>query len=274
MPIYEHHKYKQAELPFILNYTEISKKRPEYEWSNMHENVEIIFVTAGEAVVRVDGREIVVREGESVILGMNVLHAVGTYSSAGFYYLIVDRSFCRENYFDTNLLDFELLVRDKRLHDMVKELAEAYSHLNDRKFVKQDIRAKVLSLMAYVCGNYAYEIEEGKSDRSLNFIKDSISYICCNFNRPLTLEEVSRNAGVSKYYFVRVFHEVTGESFVKYLNKVRCDYAKQLLLNSDKPISRICEECGFFAPSYFSRTFKKYVGVLPSEYRANCNSVK
>ena len=91
---------------------------------------------------------------------------------------------------------------------------------------------------------------------------------------PLTLEEVSRNAGVSKYYFVRVFHEVTGESFVKYLNKVRCDYAKQLLLNSDKPISRICEECGFFAPSYFSRTFKKYVGVLPSEYRANCNSVK
>ena len=87
----------------------------------MHENVEIIFVTAGEAVVRVDGREIVVREGESVILGMNVLHAVGTYSSAGFYYLIVDRAFCRENYFDTNLLDFELLVRDKRLHDMVKD---------------------------------------------------------------------------------------------------------------------------------------------------------
>ena len=268
MPIYEQHEYIHGELPFILNHIiRNSKRYPTYERSNMHENVEIIFVTEGEAAIRADGKEIIARAGETVIFGTNVLHAVGTYSKTAFYYLIVDRSFCRENYFDTNLLRFETLVSDSLLHDMMKGIVESYSHLDDRRFSKQDIRARVLLLMSYICEKYSRQNEQGSGNQTLNYIKLSIEYICHNFNRPLSLDEVAQQVGVSKYHFTRTFREATGETFVKYLNRVRCDYAKQLLLNTDKTVSQICDECGFVSPSYFSRTFEKYVGVLPSEYR-------
>ena len=268
MPIYEHHEYKYGELPFILNHIiRISKKRPSYEMSNIHENVEIIFITEGEAAIRADGREIIAKAGDTVIIETNVLHAVGTYNSAAFCYLIVDRAFCRENYFDTNLLKFETLVSDSLLHDMMRDIIEAYSHLDDRRFSKQDIRARVLLLMSYICEKYSRENEQVSGNQTLNYIKLSIEYICHNFNRPLSLDEVAQQVGVSKYHFTRTFREATGETLVKHLNRVRCDYAKQLLLNTDKTVSQICDECGFVSPSYFSRTFEKYVGVLPSEYR-------
>ena len=268
MPIYEHHEYIHGELPFILNHTiRNSKRYPAYERSNLHENVEIVFVTEGEAAIRADGKEIIARAGDTVIFGTNVLHAVGTYSKAAFYYLIVDRSFCRENYFDTNLLKFETLVSDSLLHDMMRDIIDAYSHLDDRLFSKQDIRARVLLLMSYICENYSQKDEQGNGNQTLNYIKLSIEYICRNFNRPLSLDEVAQRVGVSKYHFTRTFRETTGETFLKYLNRVRCDYAKQLLLNTDKTVSQICDECGFISPSYFSRTFEKYAGILPSEYR-------
>lgn len=267
MPIYEHHQYKDYELPFILNHHSITDVRPEYEWNNMHENIEIIFVVEGEAIVHIDGVEVKAIAGDTVILGSNVLHAVGTCTSAKYHYLIVDRAFCVENHFDTNRLSFNICVHDKTIHGMLRDLTEAYSCLNKRNYAKQEIRARVLLLMSYICENYSVESTQSNDVQSLYFAKLAISYIYEHFSSPISLDEVARAVGISKFYFIRAFRAATGDTFVKFVNKVRCDHAKQMLLSSSKTVNRICDECGFVTPSYFSRTFKKYVGYLPSEYR-------
>lgn len=58
-----------------------------------------------------------------------------------------------------------------------------------------------------------------------------------------------------------------GKNFIEYLTDVRMEKAKELLRNSSKSIKEICLEVGYADSSYFSRIFKKNVGVSPKEYK-------
>lgn len=92
-------------------------------------------------------------------------------------------------------------------------------------------------------------------------------YIDENFNRDITLDEVSQSVNISPYYFSKIFKDETGENFIGYLTNARIEKAKRLLANPNYSIKEICAEVGYGDPNYFSRIFKKYVGATPSEYR-------
>ena len=88
-----------------------------------------------------------------------------------------------------------------------------------------------------------------------------------NFAKDISLDSVSRIVNISPYYFSKVFKDETNENFIEYLTRIRMDYAKELLREKDKSIKEVCAESGYSDPNYFSRIFKKSVGVTPSEYR-------
>lgn len=92
-------------------------------------------------------------------------------------------------------------------------------------------------------------------------------YINHNFAKDLTLEEVSKEINISPYYFSKLFKEETGENFIEYVTSVRIEHAKELLKNSEYSIKEVCIYSGYSDPNYFSRIFKKYAGLPPSEYR-------
>lgn len=71
----------------------------------------------------------------------------------------------------------------------------------------------------------------------------------------------------SESHFARQFKEHTGQSFINYVTAKRLERAKFLLTHTSKPVLRVATELGFQPPNYFSRTFKKHVGVTPSEFR-------
>lgn len=100
-----------------------------------------------------------------------------------------------------------------------------------------------------------------------DIVANARKYMEENFQKDISLDEVSRVANVSPYYFSKIFKEETGETFVEYLTGLRMAHAKNLLKQRDKSIKQICMESGYSDPNYFSRIFKKTVGVTPSEYR-------
>ena len=107
-----------------------------------------------------------------------------------------------------------------------------------------------------------------KADEKANrVIAKARAFIDRNFNRELTLEEVSREVHVSPYYFSKLFKEQTGENFINYLTLRRVETAKQLLADGRLNIKNICTEVGYNDPNYFSRLFKRFEGVTPTEYR-------
>ncbi|MCR4689791.1 MAG: response regulator [Lachnospiraceae bacterium] len=100
-----------------------------------------------------------------------------------------------------------------------------------------------------------------------NVVDKARSYIDENYSRDISLEEVSRNADISAYYFSKLFKEGTGVTFIEYLTKVRIEKAKQLIAAGELSMKEICQQVGYSDPNYFSRIFKKNVGVTPTEYK-------
>ena len=125
------------------------------------------------------------------------------------------------------------------------------------------IRVWFLQKAEAAAGNVAGQ----KKEYSNEAIEKAKEYIRQNYRKDLSLEEMSRQMDMSPYYFSKLFKEVTGSNFVEYVTGVRMDQAKKLLLQGKNSIKQICAEIGYSDPNYFSRIFKKYEGVTPSEYR-------
>lgn len=92
-------------------------------------------------------------------------------------------------------------------------------------------------------------------------------YIEEHFAEPLTLEQISAVSELSPSYLSTVFKKDTGMTFLEYLTKVRMDMAKQLLKNTSFTVADICEKVGYSDVRYFTKSFKKYSGLKPNEYR-------
>lgn len=100
-----------------------------------------------------------------------------------------------------------------------------------------------------------------------NLMDEAMRYIQKNYRKPLTLEKVAEFIGYSPSYFSKVFKQETGTTFRNYLNQLRIEKSKSLLLSSSASISEICSTVAFEDQSYFCKVFKKFVGVTPDRYR-------
>lgn len=114
-----------------------------------------------------------------------------------------------------------------------------------------------------VCRNILTKKEESTVD----IVKKAQLYIGQNYAKELVLDEISKELQISPYYFSKLFKKRTGSNFIEYVTSVRIEKAKELLRNSDKSMKEICREVGYSDANYFSRTFKKNVGVSPTEYK-------
>ena len=106
-----------------------------------------------------------------------------------------------------------------------------------------------------------------REESSSNVVDIAKEYIKQNYSKALSLDEVSYYVNISPYYFSKIFKEGTGENFIEYLTNIRIEKAKELLGSTDYSMKEICVMVGYSDPNYFSRSFKKNVGVTPTEYK-------
>ena len=92
------------------------------------------------------------------------------------------------------------------------------------------------------------------------------SYIEENLHREITLNELADKVYFNPTYFIRRFKILWGLAPMKFVNKIRIEKAKQLLISKDLSVSMVAEKCGFKSLHYFSRTFKQEEGISPTEY--------
>ncbi len=110
-------------------------------------------------------------------------------------------------------------------------------------------------------------IRSWKHVTSKDAIWEAEEWIKAHFEEPITLEDVAEHVSLSPYYFSKIFKERLNKSFVDYVTDLRVGKAKELLSTTDKPLKEISQLVGYKDPNYFSRVFKKRMGVTPSEYR-------
>jgi AraC-like DNA-binding protein len=93
------------------------------------------------------------------------------------------------------------------------------------------------------------------------------AFIAEHLDEELSLEQVARAAGMSAFYFCKVFKGATGVTFTDYVARARVEQTKQLLLNPNTRISEAAYAAGFQSLSQFNRVFRRIEGQSPTTYR-------
>jgi transcriptional regulator GlxA family with amidase domain len=110
----------------------------------------------------------------------------------------------------------------------------------------------------------AFRIRGGLPPRALRRVRE---YIEANLEENISIQVLAGIAGLSMYHFARVFKQSEGVTPHDYLVKCRVRRAKELLSDTDLPMSEIALASGFSDQSHCARRFREHVGVTPSAYR-------
>lgn len=106
-----------------------------------------------------------------------------------------------------------------------------------------------------------------RTDRKSSYVRDAVAYMDGNYSDPnLTVGAVADFLGISESYLSHLFKRETGHTIIRYLTRLRVHKAAELLRDYRVKVYEVAERVGYRDVAHFSATFKKWVGVPPSEY--------
>ena len=112
-----------------------------------------------------------------------------------------------------------------------------------------------------------------KTDGIVHSQKDIIKdYIDRNYKKDISAKDVAGILGYSDVYFSKVFKQLFDDNFINYLTKIRIDRAKVLLKDVSFNIKEVGKSVGYADSNYFTKVFKRSIGISPSEYRNRHNT--
>jgi AraC family transcriptional regulator len=138
-----------------------------------------------------------------------------------------------------------------------------------REFASEDEASPLIieGLMLEMAGEFL-RLRQPSGNRPPRWLGDVRDYIHANFSRRLTLDLIGRAAGAHPVHVAQTFRRFHECTIGEYLRRLRVDFACRELAGSEKAMSQIALAAGFSDQSHFNRSFKREVGVSPSQYRA------
>lgn len=267
-----HEEYPSAsgEAPFVLK-TDIErtphKVSPEQNW---HDELEIELCTEGEGEVLLDGKSYPFCAGDVIIVNSGVLHHTGSSARVVYTCLIPRLDLCRTVGLDPTRLCFEPLVRDGELAELITSLAQAETDGSTLLFRCE----LLLRILLHIQRKYTLPDEKRVETRPhMQSVREAIALIRRDFSKKITLDAIAKSVYIDKYTLCREFKRATGQTVIEYVNSYRIQNAAQLI-SGGYTVSEAARACGFENMSFFTRTFKKYMGCLPSGYRDTRASVR
>ena len=245
-----------------------------------HDEFEIIYVRSGFLTVSISGESYIGKTGEAFVVSPGNLHLMGSQTGTVDYYTFLFPlkyiSFRTDDMLDEKLLEplnSGHLMICPRVKDTAKELCEQLIEIymakkdeSESKIATQ-VRTKII-LLQFILEMWekGFVIENDKSGRN-TVEKEMISYIQQNFKEKISLKEFGELFHLSEKYISRYFKEHFHITLSQYITHLRLEYAKQLLQDTDTPVTEIAMQSGYQNVSYFIRSFKKTSGVSPLKYR-------
>lgn len=147
----------------------------------------------------------------------------------------------------------------------VVSILEKLNALSKRRGVTVSFQQKLLFqelLLTFIEDFHSQSI----SGDSKTAIEGTIDYMINHYKNSMTLSDLASIAGLSISHYSRLFKKYIGLSPIDYLTHLRIDRAKELLVLSDFRIKEVSQHVGYVDELYFSRTFKRIVGVSPSQF--------
>lgn len=270
--------------PFTISSNEIIEQ-------HSHEFFELVYVIEGSGSHIYQEKVFTIKEGDVFIIEPEKIHGfeVGNHEHLKVYNLLFQPKFLKQeieslSHLESFLSFFyvepflretvhfkdHLILTYKQQSEMMillQKIAQEYKHKENGYQIL--IKTRMLELFILLSRYY-----ENTSTQKIimdceykEIIEQICKFITLHYNRPLTLEQVSKLSGMSKSNFTSKFKEIVGHTFIEYRNEIRINQAKKMLAHTNEKIIFIASEVGFEDISHFNRTFKEYSKMSPSKYR-------
>lgn len=226
----------------------------------------LLYCTAGVGKVVVKNRSFNLLPNHFIILPRNVPHSY--HSSQVDPWTIYWIHFAGENadllyarYTEIKPEPLFIAYEERRIDEF-----QACFNLLENSFAPRDLEIVNIKLQAYLSG-FIYAPEINPSDLGGDKISDSIAFMKNNISQPYTVPQLAKQQHLSVTQYSRMFRAKTGSSPNQYFNELKIQKSCQYLYFSDRSIKEICAELGFDDQFYFSRLFKRLMGLAPSKYK-------
>ncbi len=250
--------------------------------THWHEHFEFLYITKGEGIIECQRNKIEVKPGDVVVINSGELHSgCNTSSLLEYYCIIIDPAIlqsslsgiCEVKYITPitqNLIMFQNKISDNSqisscIANIIKE--------NENKTVGYELSIKSLIyqaltilLRSYVKCTFSSRDYE-KSKRELERLRLVLDYIEVHYREKIQLETLARMLNISSYHFCHLFKKLTNFTVTDYINCLRIEKAAELMNTNNMNITEIALEVGFNDINYFSRVFRKYKSMSPSDYK-------
>ena len=247
-----------------------------------HDELEIIYVKSGFLTVSISGESYIGNPGDAFVVSPGNLHLMGSDTGAVDYYTFLfplkNLSFRADDLLEDKLLEplnSGHLMINPRINDTAKELCEqlieVYEAKNDESEsqLTAQIKTKII-LLQFILEMWkkGFIIENDTSGRN-TVEKEMVSYIQQNYTGKISLKEFGEQFHLSEKYISRYFKEHFHITLSQYVTYLRLEHAKQLLQDTDIPVTEVAMQSGYQNVSYFIRSFKKTYEISPLKYRNN-----
>lgn len=226
-----------------------------------------------------DGKKVVARTGETIVLPAGLLHKVEVITA------VETRRWCHVNYFLLNsldlfsLLEVQTLIPRKqgiRMADRIQAWVEEGGGLSEDDVLLRHARAnafgfELLGMLVPFCSPKEQAFEQFRQRRDLWPV---IQHMHTEFAKPIDRDTLAQLAHLSPARFHAAFKAFTGASPVEYLRRIRLRHAQYLLITTSESVKEIAHLSGYEDQVVFSKFFRRQAGQSPSEYRRRLEEMR
>ncbi len=252
-----------------------------------HEHFEIIVMKEGTAEFRIDSFSYETFPGDVLIVPSGGLH-VGYSTSSGpntYISIVFNASLMADllhdpvfvqyvKPFTEGRIRFPILLdrKDESLSPIRTLLQQVIEEFHDKQpaypLIVKSYLLLVFTLLARI---YSPEKLQERPSQSLLYNRDRfkplIHQLETNHSEKLTLQQAAKMVNLNPYHFCKLFKKLTGRTFVEYSNMCRMREADSLLRGTSLSVTEIAAQVGYGNPNYFTKLFKQFMGITPSEAR-------
>lgn len=255
--------------------------------AHWHDDIEMLYVCEGQIGVGLNSDYRILQKGEISICGSNDIHYYNSADLNSNTMVIIFRPKILNafEYWPSNLLprtifiDREYWSISKAADETRENIETIFGQLIEEMAQKRDLYPSFTSLKIaeifltlFRCfPDYtAYCRDNNTVLRAVTDItpmQKALKYLEENYQQKVTLESISKEVNLSRFYFSRLFQKTTGMNFNNYLTRIRVQKAEALIRNSREAIVDIAYDTGFSSVRTFNRSFKSVTGRAPCNLR-------
>lgn len=274
---YQEHR-KQGTFNFPIAFYHVEKTHPRYHMPyHWHTECEIIHILSGSFLLTVNSHLYSLTEGDIAFIQDGMLHG-GTPVDCVYECLVFDmKLLLKDNHICYRQLDaimhHELLIssilpsNDTALSDTAANLFQAMRE----KYTGYEfaVQGYLYVLMGIILSRNLYTAKSNQEKHMayrLKQLKQVLRYIEEHYSEDISLEDLASIAGMNPKYFCRFFKQITQKTPINYLNYYRIECAREQLSTTDCTITEAAFQCGFNDVSYFTKMFRRQMGMTPMQY--------